>query len=222
MDRGYIKLFRKLRDNDLWKAKPFSRGQAWVDLLMSAAYRESMFEKRGTFVKLKPGQIGISKRGLADRWGWSPEKVERFLVVLENESQIEYQKNNVTTLITIKNWSEYNQNESQNEPQTNHKRTANEYKEEVKEGKEVKEETYMSGKELLVAYSKIAPIGLAPSPLIIKRFEKIAKERTREEIEAALLEMETRNARSIEKFESYLGGNHKKVTGDDRWAEYVN
>ena len=33
---GYIKLHRSLMDNPLWTEKPFSRGQAWVDLLMLA------------------------------------------------------------------------------------------------------------------------------------------------------------------------------------------
>lgn len=105
--KNFITLSRKLLDNPLWLQKPFSMGQAWVDLLMLANYKESYFIKRGVKITVKRGQLGISVKGLADRWGWSKGKVDRYLDILRSEHQIEYQKNNLTTLITLINYESY-------------------------------------------------------------------------------------------------------------------
>jgi len=35
---GWIRLYRKMQDNPLWTSEPFTRGQAWIDLLMIAGY----------------------------------------------------------------------------------------------------------------------------------------------------------------------------------------
>jgi len=134
MKRGYLKLFRKIQENDIWLIKPFSPGQAWVDLLLLANIKDSRFSKRGQVIKVKRGQIAISVKGFADRWGWSRGKVDRFFRRLENEHRIEHQKNNVTTCITILNYDEYNQANTK----TDTKRTPNGHQTDTsKEAKEV-------------------------------------------------------------------------------------
>lgn len=133
MHRGYIKLFRCLQDNEMWCDDPFSRGQAWVDLLMIANHKDTHIRKRGIKISVSRGQVAWSERQLADRWKWSRGKVKRFLNELEDDHQIEQQNGtqnlNVTSLITIINYERYQsdepQNEPQNEPQTDRKRTAN-------------------------------------------------------------------------------------------------
>ena len=113
--QGFLKLFRKLQDNPLWNDKPFSRGQAWVDLLFLANLQPTSFVKRGTKITVERGQVGRSMKGLSDRWGWSIGKTRRFLSYLQNENQIEHQISNVTTLITIVNYDQYNQTETKTE-----------------------------------------------------------------------------------------------------------
>ena len=112
MHNGFIKIYRKLSDNPLWNKKPFSDGQAWVDLLMVANHKKGMIDKRGQRVIIERGQVGYSVKGLAGRWGWSRGKVERFLKYLESEHQIEQQKSNVTTLITLTNYETYNETDT--------------------------------------------------------------------------------------------------------------
>jgi hypothetical protein len=59
MHRGYIKLWRRLKDSDLWLKEKFTRGQAWVDLLMLANHREGHIRKRGIRIDLKRnGMVG--------------------------------------------------------------------------------------------------------------------------------------------------------------------
>lgn len=133
MQEGYIKLFRCIQDNVFWDKDPFSRGQAWIDLIMLANHKPGAVRKRGILVKIDRGQVGWSERELAKRWKWSRGKVFRFLNDLKNEQQIEQQNGpqniNVTSLITIINYDKYQsdepQNEPQNGPQTGHKRATN-------------------------------------------------------------------------------------------------
>lgn len=107
MAGDWLKLYRRLADSELWLREPFSRGQAWVDLLMLARWKAGFVRIRGVKVNLLPGQLAWSDRALAQRWQWNRRKVRRFLSVLEADSQITQQKNNVTTVISIKNWERY-------------------------------------------------------------------------------------------------------------------
>lgn len=114
MDRGYIKLFRRLSESDLWLSEPFTRGQAWVDLVLLANHKPGFIRVRGVRVELKRGQVGWSEVKLAARWRWSRGKVKRFLNELETLQQIEQQKNNVTSLIYITKYETYQINSTAN------------------------------------------------------------------------------------------------------------
>lgn len=113
-------------DTPLYLSEPFTRMQAWIDLLLLANHKEGFFYVRGNKVVVGRGQIGTSSRTLANRWQWSRGKVERFLQDLEESGQIKPQKTNVITLISICNYDEYQNTEPQNEPQTSHRQTTNE------------------------------------------------------------------------------------------------
>jgi len=122
---GWVSIHRSLCNHSIWLAEPFTKGQAWVDLILLANHEEGYIRKRGIKIIVKRGQVGWSQRSLADRWKWSRGKVERFLKDLMIDDQIEPQngpqKNNITSLITIKNYDQY----QEDVPQTGHKRAAN-------------------------------------------------------------------------------------------------
>lgn len=115
MHRGWIKLWRKISDNDLWLSEPFTRGQAWLDLLILANHKPGFFYCRGIKVLVERGQVGISEPALAERWQWSRGKVRRFLSELDTVQQIVQQKNNVTGLITITNYTSYQSDDTAND-----------------------------------------------------------------------------------------------------------
>ena len=105
MSRGYVKIWRSLADHPTWLDEPFTRGQAWVDLIMLANHAEGHIRVRGVRVTVARGQVGWSEVELAKRWKWSRGKVRRFLFSLEKtEQQIVQQKNNVCSLITLVNY----------------------------------------------------------------------------------------------------------------------
>lgn len=106
-DLGWIRLYRSSFNNRLYFSEPFTRWQAWCDLLLLANHKSGMFRVRGIKVEVLRGQTGFSAVELADRWRWSRGKVNRFLVELKEEQQIVQQKNNVTTLISIVNYDKY-------------------------------------------------------------------------------------------------------------------
>lgn len=111
---GWIKLHRKITDNPLYFSEPFTRSMAWVDMLLIANHTDNFFFKRGIRVDIKTGQIGYDLDTLSKRWKWSRGKVERFLQMLEKDEQIVRQKTNVTTLISIVNYKEYQTDDKPN------------------------------------------------------------------------------------------------------------
>ncbi len=111
---GWIKLHRKITDNPLYFSEPFTRSMAWVDMLLIANHTDNFFFKRGIRVDIKTGQIGYDLDTLSKRWKWSRGKVERFLQMLEKDEQIVRQKTNVTTLISIVNYKEYQTDDKAN------------------------------------------------------------------------------------------------------------
>lgn len=113
MGSGWVKINRSLADNPLWTCEPFTRGQAWVDLIMLANHKDSFFYVRNIKVNVKRGQVAWSEPRLAERWKWSRTKVRKFLKDLEKEQQIIQQKSNVTQVITLVNYDKYQNKEQQ-------------------------------------------------------------------------------------------------------------
>ena len=131
---GWIKLYRKITENPLYFSEPFNRSMAWIDMLLIANHSDNYFFKRGIRVEVKTGQIGYDLDSLAKRWKWSRGKVERFILMLENDNQVVRQKTNVTTLISIVNYKEY---QCDGKPNDKPNSKPNENKQEGKELKEV-------------------------------------------------------------------------------------
>lgn len=103
---------RKLLEGKLWLAEPFTKGQAWVDLIGRASYEDGELTKRG--------QILISERGLSARWKWPGSKVRRFLQRLQADGMITRSNNRSGTrstwgsIITIEKYDEYQNPRSNN------------------------------------------------------------------------------------------------------------
>lgn len=105
--QGWIKLHRTLAENDLWDAEPFTWGQAWVDLLMHANHKPTAIFIRGVQVDLDRGDIGWSEITMSKRWKWSRGKVRRYLGMLKTRQMIVQQTTQVTSIVSICNYSVY-------------------------------------------------------------------------------------------------------------------
>jgi hypothetical protein len=108
---GWICLYRSLLDHEMWTRARFTHGQAWVDLILSAAFEDhEAFVIHGpTWVKR--GQVLTTQMALAQRWQWNRETVRLFLRELERHLMvaIETSKASATgyTLISILNYEKY-------------------------------------------------------------------------------------------------------------------
>ena len=122
---GWIKFYRQISNNPLWTIEPFSKGQAWADLLLLANHKDGQISVRGNIIPVKRGQVGWSEVKLAERWKWSRGKLRRFLKYLKTEQMIEQQKNSLSSIISIQNWNLYQSTEQQTIQQTDSRRYTN-------------------------------------------------------------------------------------------------
>lgn len=104
---GWIKLDRSIENNWLWEAKPFSPGQAWIDLLMMAAHSTGPRQWKGSFLTQHRGEVFTSMVALADRWGWSYKKVWRFIRALEWDKMVQRGDLPKGIRLTIENYTKY-------------------------------------------------------------------------------------------------------------------
>lgn len=89
MGEGWIKLHRSIVDNWLWGKRPFSKGQAWIDILLLANHAPHRMKTRTGFVDIDRGSFHTEERTLQARWGWSGSKVRQFVQLLESEKMIQ-------------------------------------------------------------------------------------------------------------------------------------
>ena len=135
---GYIKLYRKLRDNPLW-VKPLSRAEAWIDILMEVRYeREPRKVLLGSqIVECHYAESLYSIRTWGDRWGWDESKVRRFLIMLAGQTMIEREGVGNSTRVKVLNYERYASGDmTHDEPVTNPCMTRDEPVTTTKEGKE--------------------------------------------------------------------------------------
>jgi len=111
--QGWVPIHRQLNDNWLWKDKPFSKGQAWIDILLRVNHKPAKVPIGNQVIEVKEGQTIWSVKDMADKWGWSRKKVDNFLKVLQTELQITKKSTTKYTLLTVANWELYQAEEQQ-------------------------------------------------------------------------------------------------------------
>lgn len=159
---GWIKLDRKILDHWLWQKKPFSEGQAWIDLLLMANHEDQKFLSGSSVVEGKRGCIYKSMLFLANRWGWDRKKVKRFLMTLQMDNMITQNATTQGTTICIVKYGDF-QNQGTTKRTTNgqrsdKKRATNGHIQEYKN----KSTTY-SKEEKKAAAPQSCPSGIDPN-----------------------------------------------------------
>jgi hypothetical protein len=109
---GWIAIHRKLLDSPLWTSRGrFSPGQAWIDLLLSAAHADHECHLGNLKIVEKRGQFLTSQLALSKRWKWNRKTVVGFLLFLKTDNALDIQTSRAQdsgyTLITILNYDHY-------------------------------------------------------------------------------------------------------------------
>jgi len=116
--KGWVKIHRKIMEGPLWLAEPFTRAQAWIDLILLANHKTSHVRKRGILIEIERGQVGYGEEALAVRWRWSRGKARRFLNELKTVNAITrktvHQNPKLSSLITLTNYEQYQSDETTN------------------------------------------------------------------------------------------------------------
>ena len=119
MDKGWIKIHRKILDCSIWNSRePFDKRSAWIDILLSASHKDLNLMTGGINEKIPRGSFMFSIEKLCDRWGWSRNRVKRFLALLEREQMIETKRTNKGTLISVLNYNAFQSVEEVTEKET--------------------------------------------------------------------------------------------------------
>lgn len=121
-NKGYIKIDRKIMDNWIWFDEPFSKGQAWIDLLLNAQFKDGFFKSKKGIINYKRGDCTYSISDLSERWCWTRWKVRKFLDFLQSEKMIERKLVKKTySIITVLNYDKYQSKERVITPKNNKK-----------------------------------------------------------------------------------------------------
>jgi DNA-binding transcriptional regulator YhcF (GntR family) len=120
---GWIKLQRQILENPLWTSERFSRGQAWIDLILRANHKPNLIRIRGNEVRTERGELCWSIKSLANIWQWNERTVNKYLSLLKKEGMIQYRKSNVTTVISILKYDYYQGSTEQNTEQSTEQST---------------------------------------------------------------------------------------------------
>lgn len=106
-DKGWIKLHRKILDCWIWQDKPYDKARAWVDLLLLAMHHDKKMLVDDEILVVSRGSFMTSIVKLSERWGWSRNKVARYLQLLESEQMLNTKRTPKGTLVTIIKYEDY-------------------------------------------------------------------------------------------------------------------
>lgn len=107
LDKGWIRVDRRLKDHWLWNEKPVTRVHAWLDLLLSVNHSDKDILFDGAKLTVKRGSMVTSVRKLSVQWGWSRDKTLRFLRELEKDGMITRIADTRKTTVTIVNYEKF-------------------------------------------------------------------------------------------------------------------
>lgn len=105
----------------------------WVWLLLQAKHTPKDAMLGGKRITVLYGQLTTGRKQVAECTGVNESKVDRVLKIMESEQQIEQQITSTNRLISITNYTTYQESEQQSEQLVNNDRTTSEHILRIKE-----------------------------------------------------------------------------------------
>lgn len=104
---GVFAVSRGIWDHPVLGGEPFSRREAWIWLVSSAAWKERRISVAGRTVILARGEFCFSIRFLAVKWKWHRARVERVISVFKNEDMLRDTSRDKAKVYLISNYNGY-------------------------------------------------------------------------------------------------------------------
>lgn len=111
MYRGYIKLWRKIEDSQIFENEKALK--IWIWFLLRANHQEKDVLIGRKIIKINQGEFMTSFPHLQEDLKFAMSTIHFWINKLEELGMIESKKTNKFTLIKIKNWTDYQDTESQ-------------------------------------------------------------------------------------------------------------
>lgn len=121
--QGWIKTHRIIQEHWLWNDKPFSKGQAWIDLILLANHEDNKVPLGNQIILIKRGSFITSELKLMQRWGWGKSKTRAFLDMLQQDGMIIKKSDHKKTTLTIVKYNDYQDTQTTSRPSTDHNQT---------------------------------------------------------------------------------------------------
>lgn len=109
---GWIKLWRKIRENEIWAFKPWSFGQAWAEMVMCAKFSDCAITFQGNVFDIKRGQLVTTLRQLSRDFGWGDHRVKRYIELLKKRRMIDAHNDAGCIIVTICRYDTYQGSDS--------------------------------------------------------------------------------------------------------------
>jgi len=132
MHRGYIKLHRRIIEWDWYLDHNTTR--LFIHLLMKANHKPSKWMG----VVVPAGSLITGRKSLAEETGLSEQNIRTSMNRLKSTSELTIKITNKYSMITINNWSDYQQANQQSNQQLTSNQPATNHKQEGEEGKKEK------------------------------------------------------------------------------------
>ena len=113
---GWIKVHRGILENPIWIDRPFSKGQAWIDIILLANHKGKRRTGWKPNAAYKPRQFLTSELKLMDRWGWSKKEGKRVSGTSCVGQHDREKWNRQGTVINVVNYGKYQDLGTENEP----------------------------------------------------------------------------------------------------------
>ena len=124
MSRGWISLHRKILDNPiLSRGRTYSRFEAFIYMLLKANHKENKCVIGNQLIQVKTGSFITSQKKLMQEFNWGSTKLRAFIKLLENDKMIKIKSSTYATMITIINYSSYQNMQTENKLQTKNNQT---------------------------------------------------------------------------------------------------
>lgn len=149
---GFVKVHRKIMDNPII-FKDSDHFAVWMYLLLNATHKEMDMLFKGKRITLIPGQLITGRKVISTKLGIEETKVKRIINLFKNAQQIDQQASNKNSLITIKNWVQYQQVDQQNAQQVPNKCPTD--AQQVPTNKNVKNDKNVKKKDIYGTYGNV-------------------------------------------------------------------
>lgn len=108
---GYYRMARGWQDHPVLNREPMCRRAAWAWLIEEAAWEPTSIRVAGKVIDLARGELSCAQRVMADAWGWTLGKCQRFLAELVREEMISIGhaagRESSRIIVTICNYERY-------------------------------------------------------------------------------------------------------------------